>query len=94
MINNSTTVPQIGSFRVMFQILSAWCQNTWSTLHLPFPLKQEKGIKTNACKSGKYGGVNLCSSQFSLTKLLTGVGVMTELDLMGLMKSELVALVF
>lgn len=94
MINNSTTVPQLGSFRVMFQILSAWCQNTWSTLHFPFPLKQEKGIKTNACKSGKYGGVNLCSSQFSLTKLLPGVGVMMELDLMGLVKSELVALVF
>lgn len=94
MINNSTTVPQLGSFRVMFQILSAWCQNTWSTLHFPFPLKQEKGIKTNACKSGKYGGVNLCLSQFSLTKLLPGVGVMMELDVMGLMKSELVALVF
>lgn len=94
MINNSTTVAQLGSFRVMFQILSAWCQNSWSTLHLLFPLKQEKSIKTNARKSGKYGGVTLCSLQFSLTKLLTGVGVMMELDLMELMKSELVALVF
>lgn len=75
MINNSTIVAQLGSLRVMFQILSAWCQNSWSTLHLLFPLKQEKGIKTNARKSGKYGGVTLCSSQFSLTKLLTGVGV-------------------
>lgn len=82
MINNSTIVAQLGSLRVMFQILSAWCE-THGLLHLLFPLKQEKGIKTNARKSGKYGGVTLCSSQFSLTKLLTGVGVMMELDSYG-----------